>query len=109
MKRARSLPVSAALGAALALAGCGGGSSSTTTTSQAPPNLPNIAQIEGAIAATIRKDDHVSAHILCPSTVPQLTGETFSCVGIATNPKAQTFEFLVTEHGGTFVSYARTA
>ena len=109
MKRARSLPLWAGVGAALALAACGGSSSSTTPTTQAPPNLPNIAQIEGAIAGTIQKANHVSARVLCPSRVPQLPGETFSCVGVATTPRAQTFQFLVTEHGGTFVSYARTA
>jgi hypothetical protein len=99
----------AAFGAALPLAACGGGSSSTTTSTQPPANLPNIAQIETAIAGTIQKDDHVSARVLCPSTVPELSGETFACIGIATVPRAQTFQFLVTEHGGTFVTYARTA
>jgi hypothetical protein len=93
---------------AVALAACGGSSSSTTST-QPPANLPNIAQIEGAIAGTIRNDDHVSATVLCPSSVPELTGETFSCIAIVHVPRVETFQFLVTEHGGTFVSYGRTS
>jgi hypothetical protein len=92
----------------VALAACGGSSATTTTSAQAPPSLPNIAQIEGAIAGTIRADDHVVASVLCPSSVPQLVGETFSCIGVAKKPRVETFQFLVTEHGGTFVSYART-
>ncbi len=108
MRRVRPLPLLAASGVAVTLAACGG-SSSTTSSTHPPPNLPNIAQIEAAIAGTIRSDDHVIANVFCPSSVPELSGETFSCVGIATQPKAQTFQFLVTEHGGTFVSYARTA
>jgi hypothetical protein len=94
------------VGAGLVLAACGG--SSSTTSTQAPPNLPNIAQIEDAIAGTIQKDDHVKATVLCPSPVPQVVGETFSCLGIAHQPKLQTFLFEVTEHGGTYVTYRRT-
>lgn len=73
-----------------------------------PINLPNITQIESAIASTIVKDDHVSARVICPTHVPQITGETFSCVALARNPKPRTFIFQVTEHGGTYVSYVLT-
>ncbi len=91
----------------MTLAACGG-SSTTTSSTTPPPNLPNIAQIESAIAATLRSDKHVVANVLCPSSVPQLTGETFSCIAVASKPRVKTFQFLVTEHGGTFVTYALT-
>jgi hypothetical protein len=97
------------VGAGIVLAACGGSSSSSTPSTQAPPNLPNIAQIEGAISGTIRNADHVSATVFCPTLVPQVVGETFSCVGIARAPKPSTFVFEVTEKGGTFVAYRRTA
>ncbi len=89
----------------MAFAACGGGSSTTATA----PSLPNIAQIESAIAGTIKADDHVTAQVLCPSSVPEVVGETFSCIGIARQPRVETFMFLVTAHGGTYVTYARTA
>jgi len=98
--------IAAAIGTAGLVSACGGSVPPATTT---PANLPNIAQIQGAIAGTILKDDHVTAAVYCPTQVPQITGETFSCVGVATKPKPATFIFQVTEHGGTFVSYARTA
>lgn len=82
--------------------------SSLPPSSQAPSNLPNITQIEGAIAGTILKYDHVTARVVCPTQVPQIPGETFSCIGLARHPTPRTFIFQVTEHGGTFVTYART-
>jgi hypothetical protein len=94
------------VGAAALLSACG---SSVPPASTVPANLPNIAQIQGAITGTIQKFDHVTAQVICPTMVPQISGETFSCVGVATRPKVQTFIFQVTEHGGTFVTYSRTA
>lgn len=98
--------MAAAMATAILVSACGGSVPSATTT---PANLPNITEIQGAIAATIRKYDHVTASVYCPTQVPQITGETFSCVGVAKKPKPATFIFQVTEHGGTFVSYTRTA
>jgi hypothetical protein len=96
----------ALLGTAAALSACGGSASSSSTT---PSNLPNIADVQGGIAATILKFDHVRARVFCPTKVPQIPGETFSCVGVATSPKVQTFIFQATVHNGTLVSWARTA
>lgn len=92
--------------AATAVSACG---SSVPPAATTPANLPNIAQIQSAIAGTLMKDDHVSARVICPTLVPQITGETFSCVALAQHPKPRTFLFQVTEHGGTFVSYALTS
>ena len=96
----------AVLSAAALASACG---SSVPPASTTPGNLPNVVQIQGAISQTILKFDHVTAQVYCPPVVPEISGETFSCVGIARKPKPATFVFLVTEHGGTFVTYARTA
>jgi hypothetical protein len=64
--------------------------------------------VQTGIAGTILKYDHVKAQVYCPSVVPQIPGETFSCVGVAKQPKVQTFIFRATVHTGTFVSWART-
>jgi hypothetical protein len=96
--------------AVLSLAGlvsaCGGSVPASTTTT--PSNLPNIADVQRGIAATILKYDHVTAQVYCPTQVPQIPGETFSCVGVATQPKVRTFVFQATVHTGTLVSWART-
>jgi hypothetical protein len=94
------------LGAAVAVGGCG--SSAPSATSTKPPNLPNIANVQSGIAQTILKYDHVNAQVYCPRLVPQISGQTFSCVGISTQPKVQTFVFQATVHSGTLVSWART-
>jgi hypothetical protein len=92
--------------AVTAAAGCGSSSSATPTT---PPNLPNIPQVEAAIAQTILADDHVTATVVCPTLVPQIVGETFSCVAVSRHPRVRTFVFQATERGGTLVAYRRTA
>jgi hypothetical protein len=84
---------------------CGGSVPPASTT---PANLPNIADVQHGIAQTILKYDHVTARVYCPQLVPQLSGETFSCIGVATRPKVQTFIFQATVHSGTLVSWART-
>ena len=86
-------------------AGCGG-SIPPPTSSKA--DLPNIPQIETAIANSVLARAQVRAKVLCPAVVPEIKGETFSCVALATKPKPRTFSFLVTEHGGTYVTYAQT-
>jgi hypothetical protein len=98
--------ITAVLGAAALAVACGGSTPPASTTQS---NLPNVTQIQAAIAQTILKDDHVNAQVYCPTQVPEIKDETFSCVGVARQPRPQTFVFLVTEHGGTFVSYVRTA
>jgi hypothetical protein len=101
----RMRQAAAVVTAAGAMSACG---SSVPPAATAPANLPNIAQIESAIAGTILKADHVNARVVCPTQVPQLVGETFSCVAVARQPQPRTFIFQVTEHGGTLVTYALT-
>ena len=43
-------------------------------------NLTNIEQIEMAIQNTLAAKQHLHGTAYCPTTVPALTGETFSCV-----------------------------
>lgn len=95
---------------AVALAGCGGAlPPPSTSTSSAHPraDLPNIPQIEAAIANTVLAREHIRVKVLCPAIVPEVTGETFSCVAAAARPRPRTLAFLVTEHGGTYVTYAQ--
>ena len=92
-------------GAAVAVGACG---SSAPSASTKPTNLPDIADVQRGIAQTIVKYDHVNAQVYCPRLVPQISGETFSCVGVSTKPKVQTFIFQATVHSGTLVSWART-
>ncbi|MFL5824243.1 MAG: hypothetical protein ACJ764_12480 [Solirubrobacteraceae bacterium] len=94
--------------AAAAVAGCGG-SIPPPSSSTARTDLPNIPQIETAIANSVLARAHVKVKVLCPAIVPEIKGETFSCIAVATKPKPRTFSFLVTEHGGTYVTYAQTS
>ncbi len=93
------------MGAAILAGACG---SSVPAAGTTPASLPNLAQVQAGIAATILKFDHVKAQVYCPSVVPQIPGETFSCVAVAKRPTVQTFIFQATVHSGTFVSWART-
>lgn len=43
-------------------------------------NLSNIAQIQTAIQDTLAAKQHLHGTAYCPTTVPALSGETFSCV-----------------------------
>jgi hypothetical protein len=94
------------LSAAGLVSACGGSVPAATTAT--PSNLPNIVDVQRGIAATIRKYDHVNAQVFCPTQVPQIPGETFSCIGVATQPKLRTFVFQATVHTGTLVTWART-
>jgi hypothetical protein len=96
--------IAVVLGAAVFLSACGSSGSSTST----PSNQSNIPQIQTAIAGTILKFDHVSARVYCPAPVPHVDGLQFACIGVARRPTVQTFVFLVTEHTGTYVTFART-
>lgn len=108
--RARLTLPGAALATA-ALAACGGAlpPPSTSSVSSTPrTDLPNIRQIETAIADSVLSRLHIRVRVLCPAIVPELPGETFSCVAATARPRARTLSFLVTEHGGTYVTYAQT-
>jgi hypothetical protein len=99
------------IGAAL-LAACGGSipppPSSSSTPSSSRADLPNVSQIEVAIASSVLAKDHIRVKVLCPAIVPEISGETFSCVVVAIRPRPRTLTFLVTEHGGTYVTYAQS-
>jgi hypothetical protein len=69
--------------------------------------LPNIAQIQAALTQAVLAHDHVKVTALCPAVVPQIKGETFSCIAFSRGQR-RTFTFLVTEHGGTYVTYRQT-
>jgi hypothetical protein len=43
-------------------------------------NLTNIAQIQTAIQDTVAAKQHLRGTAYCPSKVPALAGESFSCV-----------------------------
>jgi hypothetical protein len=100
---------------AFAIAGCGSNLPSGTTSSSsssagaARSYLPNIAEVEGAIQQSIQARIHVKMTVQCPTVVPEVTGETFTCLAFALKPKPRTLMFLATERGGTEVSYAETS
>jgi hypothetical protein len=100
-----------AIGASL-LSACGGSipaaPNSRSSPSSSRADLPNIPQIETAIANSVLARRHIRVRVLCPAIVPEIAGETFSCVAATTKPRPRTLSFLVTEHGGTYVSYAQT-
>jgi hypothetical protein len=71
-RRARGAPraaIALALGAAL-----------PPPQSSGQQNLTNIEQIQTAIQGTLAAKQHLHGTAYCPTTVPALTGETFSCV-----------------------------
>jgi hypothetical protein len=95
------------LGLAGALAGCG--ASLPPPPQQPRAYLPNISQIETAIAQSVSARDHITVRVLCPAIVPEIPGETFSCISFTLRPRPRALTFLVTEHGGTYVTYAQTS
>ncbi len=62
----------ALVASAAALSGCGG--------ALPPPNLHNIASIQTAIQETLAAKLHLHGRAYCPTTVPEMKGEVFSCV-----------------------------
>jgi hypothetical protein len=45
-----------------------------------PPNMHNIADIEHAIQTTLAAQRSLHGHAYCPTTVPEMKGEVFSCI-----------------------------
>ncbi len=95
-------------GVAAALAGCGSNLPAASTGSTVA-NLPNIPQIQSAIAQSVYAKIHLQVRVLCPAVVPMVSGGTFSCLAYATHPRLRTLTFLVKQQGGTFVTYHQTA
>jgi hypothetical protein len=92
---------------AASLAACGSNLPSPKSSSRA--YLPNIPQIQTAVAQSVLARDRIRVTVLCPAVVPQIQGETFSCLAYTAKPRLRTLTFLVTEHGGTYVSWQQTS
>jgi hypothetical protein len=92
----RPLALTGVVAGACALTACGG--------ALPPPNLHNIALIEHAIQTSLAAQSHLSGTAYCPTTVPQMKGEVFSC--IVAVPRHPPVVFNVTELNNTgYVSY----
>jgi hypothetical protein len=109
MRRRDLCAALAGLSVATGAAACGSNIPSPTTSSSSTRYLPNIAQIQAAIAQSVLSAKHVSVTVLCPSVVPELSGETFSCIAFRRGRQQRVLTFLVTEQGGSFVTYRQTS
>ena len=68
-------------------------------------NLTNIEQIEMAIQNTLAAKQHLHGTAYCPTPVPALTGETFSCVAAIAGHRPATFTVTEVNSSGD-VTYA---
>jgi hypothetical protein len=69
------------------LSACGSSSSSSST---APPTLGgrlDTKRVEHAIEQSIEAERHLKATVVCPRSVPQMKGRTFTCVATAKEGK----------------------
>jgi hypothetical protein len=82
----------AALACAALMSACG--SSSTSSTSSTSTKILNTARVAASIEQSILKERHLSAKVICPTTVVQEAGKTFQCVATSTATKAP---FVVTK------------
>jgi hypothetical protein len=98
------------VGTGLALAcGLGGCGSALPPPTQSQADLPNITQIQAAIEQTVLAQEHIRVTAYCPTVVPEIKGETFSCVALFSGRARRALTFLVTEGGGTFVTFRQTS
>jgi len=72
----------AALACVALMSACG----SSSTTSTAPKTL-NTARVAASIEQSILKERHLSAKVICPTTVLQEAGKTFQCIATSTSTK----------------------
>jgi hypothetical protein len=89
--RRRVIVAISALACAALLGACGG-SSSSSTSSTSRTNL-DVARVAKSIEGSVLKQRHLHVTVTCPTTVPQETGKTFTCIAIghsATNPSVVT-------------------
>lgn len=97
-RRRRTLSLLPGIAIAVGLSACG------TALPPLQESLPNVRQIQTAIQGSILAHDHTKAKVLCPTQVPLVKDEVFSCVAVA--PKGRTFTFTVTETGtGDYVTF----
>ena len=95
--RVRAASVAGAL--ALVLAACGA--------TLPEPFLHNIAQVQTAIEQTVLAREHLDGTTVCPSEVPAIAHQVFSCVVAIPAHAPQVFAVTVVEPTGG-VSYVRT-
>ena len=98
-RSAASLParlVIVALG--LGLAACGA--------TLPEPALHNIAQVQSAIEQTLERTQHVRGTAYCPTDVPAVKGQVFSCVVALPSGPPAIFRVTVETAQG-FVNYVR--
>lgn len=86
--RERLALAGAATAAALALAACGGSSSpAASSTKAAGSTMLNTPRVATAIEQSILSERHIHAKVVCPPTVPQKKGLTFTCVATTRTKK----------------------
>jgi Domain of unknown function (DUF4333) len=83
--RRAPLPV-AALAAAALVSACGGSSSSPESSSSgsATGKKLDVARVELSIEQSVLSEKHLVAHVTCPASVEQRTGNTFTCYATGT-------------------------
>jgi len=96
----RALAPACAGVAAIALAACG---------ARLPePLLRNIAQIQAAIEQTVLADSHAQGTAYCPTQVPAVKGQVFSCVVQMRSGAAPEIYAVTVQSPQGYVTYART-
>ena len=105
-----AVALAASLAAVAFVSGCGGSSSSSTGTSTAAPapSTLNTQRVAAAITQSIFKQRHLHATVNCPTGIPQVKGETFTCTASTTSKgkKTVTTPFKVTVvNARGFVTY----
>ena len=90
---------SCAAASGLVLAGCGA--------ALPEPALQNMPQVQSAIEQSYRASDHHDGTAYCPTDVPAIKGQVFSCVVPVPGRAPAIFQVTVESAQG-FVSYVRT-
>lgn len=85
--------------AALGLAGCGA--------ALPEPSLHNIAQVQTAIEQALASSAHLRGTAYCPTDVPAIRGQVFSCI-ISLPGHAPAIYRVTVETAQGVVSYVRT-
>jgi hypothetical protein len=99
-RTSRALATACAGLAALALAGCG---------ARLPePLLRNISQVQTAIEQTVLADTHQQGTAYCPTDVPAVKGQVFSCVVQMRNGAVPEVYAVTVQTPQGYVTYART-
>ena len=89
----------AVIALALGLAACGA--------ALPEPALHDIAQVQSAIEQTVERNQHVRGTAYCPTDVPAIKGQVFSCIVALPSGPPAIFRVTVETAQG-FVDYVRT-